>query len=105
VVGTVLSGSPAKANFLYGANNAGAKAAIFEINILARPTTFLMPTGGGNANALANDRVRNNLFFITPDNNLRVIQQGATSAALVSGGTAANLNITGLSQPQNAAFY
>ncbi len=102
---------PAEAGgFLYGA---GSDGNIYEIDTHQRTSRFLTSTGftgigtngTGAANALANDPVRNNLFFITPDNNLRVIQRGSSTPQLVSGATAHNLGINGQLQPQNAAFY
>ncbi|MCP9884701.1 hypothetical protein KBY97_06120 [Synechococcus sp. ATX 2A4] len=103
--------NPASASgFLYGA---GTDGNIYEINTHTRTSKFLTttgftglgPYGTGAANALANDRVRNNLFFITPDNNLRVLQQGSSTPTLVSGATPTNLGIKGQLQPQNGAFY
>lgn len=100
---------PAEAGgFLY---SAGSDGDIHEIDTHQRTSRFLTSTGftgtkgTGTANALANDPVRNNLFFITADNNLQVIQAGSSAAQLVSGATAQNLGIKGKFQPQNAAFY
>ncbi len=109
VVTTVVGGSPAKAEFIYGGGRDGN---LYEINIQARTVSFLAPTGftglGGTgvANGLANERTRNNLFFFDPNSNLRVLLQGQTTLPQVVA-TAAQLGIpsTGIVQPQNAAFF
>jgi hypothetical protein len=109
VVTTVVGGSPAKAEFIYGA---GLDGNLYEINIQARTTSFLAPTGftgiGGTgiANGLANERTRNNLFFFDPNSNLRVLRQGQTTAAqVVATATQLGIPTTGIVQPQNAAFF
>ncbi len=111
VAAIALSGSPAEARFLYGSANDGN---IYEIDTISRTTRFVIPTGftagGGDTtvNALANDRARNNLFFITPENNLRVLRQGTGTTLSVA--AAAQLGLTNPQSdptnfPQNAAFY
>lgn len=111
VVTTVVGGSPAKAEFIYGA---GLDGNLYEINIQARTSTFLAPTGftgigtGGTgiANGLANERTRNNLFFFDPQSNLRVLLQGQTTLPqVVASATQLGIPSTGTVQPQNAAFF
>ncbi len=113
VAGLFLLGNEAKAQFIYGT---GSDGNIYEVNVATKTTSFLIPTGftatplsGDNrVNALANDRARNNLFFITPTNGLRVLRQG-TGTTIVAA-TAADLGLTNpqttpTNFPQNAAFF
>lgn len=102
----LLAGIPAQARFVYGSADDGN---IYEVNLQTRTFGFLVNARGtattGSANSLANDRVRNNLFFMDPNSNLRVLQQGLSTPSLVATNTQLGIPSTGTVLPQNAAFY
>jgi len=83
---------------IYGIDNNND---IYEIDPVAKTSVLaLVQPAGGQSNSLAFDTVRNQLFFIDPDNKLRYWLQGSGSMGISVAGSPSIAT-----DPNNASYY
>ncbi|MCT0229403.1 hypothetical protein KQ306_00805 [Synechococcus sp. CS-1324] len=108
-LGAVCTTTAAKAEFLYGTGLVGGVNRIYQINTTGFVETLLPPStvqvipGTAQANAVAVDPDRVELFVLGGDDNLYIWRNGTNLLQAIA--TPAQLGITSTSRPLNAAFY